>query len=669
MKTGTTAIVTLLLAAWGGASPAYAASSVSPASAVGELTKFSAARKMVFNTPEMLGLKQNSLIYIELPGVGQYPVVFEHTTGLVNGVAYWEGHAPGDKSRRVSLKFDGIGWSGAIDGPRGKLVVGYADGDSWLTEVGSDYSPAQASGVVELFAPVTKVATGRLGFPGEAPAKVSRPVRLNLAEIVAVRENSEVALNLPGVGNMPVVFERSEATDNGNTNWIGYLRDWGTDYRVVLTYGAEGTFGRILTPDGEFQLESYAGQQWLVDIAASGLSGHYSLQPDAILPPAAAVEIADKHAVAMAGASKNQAASASKTTTASTTTATSSTTAPATTPTDQNTATIDILILYTDGLAARLGSGLSVRIDNLLALSNQAYIDSGIKARLRMVAGKQLAYTDQNNNSTALSDLFAKTIDPFKAVGTLRDNVGADVVTLIRPFYASAQSSCGVGYIGGFNGSAISRNSSYAYSVVSDGRDVNGSSYYCTDYTMVHEVGHNMGSMHDRATVASQGGGQGAYPYSFGYGKSGTFGTIMSYINPRIGKFSNPDIYTCANQVCGISQTDVANSANNALSLNNVRVDVANFRATKVAAVAGRYTLSGVVTAAGAGVAKVMFTPSDAAVICGASGSTGAFSCSAPAGWIGSITPVAAGYTFTPAKLLINNVQSNLTSLAVNASR
>ena len=194
---------------------------------------------------------------------------------------------------------------------------------------------------------------------------------------------------------------------------------------------------------------TYGCQQWLVDIAASGLSGHYSLQPDAILPPAAAVEIADKHAVAMAGASKNQAASASKTTTASTTTATSSTTAPATTPTDQNTATIDILILYTDGLAARLGSGLSVRIDNLLALSNQAYIDSGIKARLRMVAGKQLAYTDQNNNSTALSDLFAKTIDPFKAVGSLRDNVGADVVTLIRPFYASAQSSCGVGYIGG----------------------------------------------------------------------------------------------------------------------------------------------------------------------------------------------------------------------------
>ena len=51
------------------------------------------------------------------------------------------------------------------------MVVGYADGDSWLTEVGSDYSSAQNFRAVELFAPVTKVATGRLGFPGEAPAR------------------------------------------------------------------------------------------------------------------------------------------------------------------------------------------------------------------------------------------------------------------------------------------------------------------------------------------------------------------------------------------------------------------------------------------------------------------------------------------------------------------
>jgi len=666
MKLNKTVLALMLMAGSSLTQTAYAAVNAQAADTVTR-SSIAPAHKVSFDTGMMLGLRQNSLIYLDLPVAGKVPVVFEHTTGLVNGVAYWEGHAPQDKTSRVSLKYDGLGWSGIIDGPNGKLVVGHVNGESWLTAVGADYQPGLPDGVIELFAPVASMAGGKLAFPGELPAKVSHPVRLNLKELVAVKENSEVALNLPGVGNMSVVFERSEATENGNTNWIGYLRDWGTDYRVVLTFGAEGVFGRILTPDGEFQLESSGGEQWLVDVAASGLSGHFSFQPDAILPPAEAGMMAEK----MAAAAKSGGAAKTRTTTSgsTTTTTTTTTTAATTTTTDTTTvANVDVLILYTDGLAKRLGTGLTVRLDNLLAMSNQAYVDSGVKMKLRMVAGKQVAYTDQNSNSTALSELFGRTVEPFKNVATLRDSVGADLVTLIRPFYATAQVSCGVGYVGGYNGAPISYYSNYAYSVVSDGRDMKGSSYYCTDYTLVHEFGHNMGSMHDRATVASQGGGKGAYPYSFGYGKSGKFGTIMSYINPRVGKFSNPAVYTCANEACGVSETDLANSANNALSLTNVRAAVANFRATKVAA-SNRYSLNGVVNYAGIGLANVLFTPSDTSVVCGASGSNGAFSCTAPAGWIGTITPVLAGYTFTPTKLSFSNVQANVTSLAISASK
>jgi len=83
-----------------------------------------------------------------------------------------------------------------------------------------------------------------------------------------------------------------------------------------------------------------------------------------------------------------------------------------------------------------------------------------------------------------------------------------------------------------------------------------------------------MGSMHDRANA---GGGKGAYTYSYGYGVGGTFGTVMSYINPRIGKFSNPAITCAGGTTCGVSET-ASNSANNALSLNNTRTAVAGFR-------------------------------------------------------------------------------------------
>ena len=95
MKTGTTAIVTLLLAAWGRARLAP----VSPASAGLTNSPSSRPRGDGFNTPEMLGKAGILYLYRVCREWGQYPVVFEtYTTGLVNGVAYWEGHAPGDKA-------------------------------------------------------------------------------------------------------------------------------------------------------------------------------------------------------------------------------------------------------------------------------------------------------------------------------------------------------------------------------------------------------------------------------------------------------------------------------------------------------------------------------------------------------------------------------------------
>ena len=254
------------------------------------------------------------------------------------------------------------------------------------------------------------------------------------------------------------------------------------------------------------------------------------------------------------------------------------------------------MILYTPGLASRLGSNLSTRLDQLVALSNQAYRDSGIYINLRLVHAEQVNYSDTTTNSAALNALTYSSDPALANVASLRDTYGADLVSLIRPFnYSTSGGSCGVGWVGGYNGQPISLYANYGYSVISDGRDVNGSGYYCLDLTFTHELGHNMGSMHNRA---NSGSGTGAYPYAFGYGVNGTFGTVMSFINPRIGKFSNPAI-TCAGGIaCGVSEA-VSDSANNALSLNNTRVAVANFRVAKSSSPSTSYALT--VTKSGSG--------------------------------------------------------------------
>ncbi|HAO31572.1 MAG TPA: hypothetical protein DCQ84_01280, partial [Candidatus Competibacteraceae bacterium] len=89
---------------------------------------------------------------------------------------------------------------------------------------------------------------------------------------------------------------------------------------------------------------------------------------------------------------------------------------------------------YTPGLASQLGSGLTARLDQLVALSNQAYRDSGVYINLRLVHSQQVNYSDATTNDVAL-DALTDGADPALAnVASLRDTYGADLVSLIRPF-------------------------------------------------------------------------------------------------------------------------------------------------------------------------------------------------------------------------------------------
>ena len=135
--------------------------------------------------------------------------------------------------------------------------------------------------------------------------------------------------------------------------------------------------------------------------------------------------------------------------------------------------TIDVLVLYTPGARASAGgsdAAVQARIALGVTETNTAYANSGITPRLRLVGTQVLNYTEvgMSDDLTALQS--------NASVGTLRNSVGADLVSLI---VANSAEACGVGYL-------LNGNAAYGFSVTS---------YNCIspNYSFGHELGHNMG--------------------------------------------------------------------------------------------------------------------------------------------------------------------------------
>jgi len=529
--------------------------------------------------------------------------------------------------------------SGWIDTPRGRVLLGYANGEYFAYKEAHGGSSSAASRPAAL--KETQLAKGSVADQ-DKPAQVAYPMEFNAAELSGLPEGGQVSLALPGAGTFDVVHDTTQAGDLGAATFVGHLREFGDDFRMTVTYSPFGTEGMVLTPYGEYRLTTVKGQLWVIDTERSGLKANPSDESDAAAPmrqPGAAQAQA-------------QAGSSSAAPVASAPVSAQAAAAP-------GNKRIDVLVLYTDGYVAARGSDAAAqaRIQYFVALSNQAYKDSNVPITLRLVGTRKVdGVGDTTNSSTELSSVTGGS-GAYANVAALRKSYGADLVSVMRPFSMKQGGMCGVGWVSGYGGTPVAWYGGYAYSVVSDGID---GAYYCTDYTFTHELGHNMGSMHDRATVKAQGGGTGAYPYAFGYGSSGKFGTIMSYIQPRVGKFSNPDIRTCnGNSACGVAPSDAANSADNALSLSNTSASVAAF-AAEVATLP--VALNGVVSVGGKALAGIRITPSAAGATCTASAANGAYSCILPKGWSGSLTPSLTGYTFAPAAIRLSGVAASLAS-------
>jgi hypothetical protein len=237
---------------------------------------------------------------------------------------------------------------------------------------------------------------------------------------------------------------------------------------------------------------------------------------------------------------------------------------------------IDVGVLYTPRALAKAGSTAAMTnlINVAVSETNQAYANSGVIQRLRLVYAALTNYDELNTAGDPDSpDVFkvalkrlANPSDGFMdEAHSLREQYKADLTALL----IDNTDLCGLAYLGA-TGSGDPR---LGFAVVS-------STCATGYYSFGHELGHNMGLSHDRANGV---GLTPARPYGYGYqDPAGRFRTIMAYSDgcpgtcPRIQHFSSPAV-SYNGLPTGVANT-FSNSANAAQTLNETRTIVANFR-------------------------------------------------------------------------------------------
>ena len=240
---------------------------------------------------------------------------------------------------------------------------------------------------------------------------------------------------------------------------------------------------------------------------------------------------------------------------------------------------IDIGVFYTSAARRHLGgtAEIEAEIDLMLAVTNQAFLDSGAVVQYSLV-GTQRVDFDEYRSAFLDFWYFVGTHDGYMdGIHDVREEWGADIVVLI----SRSTGACGIA------SSAVRVDRAFA--LVRAG---------CGASTFAHEVGHVMGLEHDWHQCGTN--CEGRSIYSRGYvnqrafresaPESSRWRTIMAYDSqcsragfscPEIMRFSNPD-QTYLGDPLGVGGTrrtqEVQGPADAVRTLNETREIVANYR-------------------------------------------------------------------------------------------
>lgn len=229
---------------------------------------------------------------------------------------------------------------------------------------------------------------------------------------------------------------------------------------------------------------------------------------------------------------------------------------------------IKLLALYSPGVEEQFNSP-DLRISHLVNVANDVVTNSGVELSFSLTHIEWVDYPDFTPAPQALDDLTFANHSAFAAVEQLRTTHEADLVVLFRSY--ANDGHCGYAWIGGFQTQGDFSNpaeADFGYSVVAAN---------CSDYTLLHELGHNLGLAHSRRESSAGG----TFDYATGYGMDDSFATIMAspdvFSAPQLPRLSSPAL-SCNDAPCGVVHTDSSAGSDAVRALNISKDQVAGYR-------------------------------------------------------------------------------------------
>lgn len=391
------------------------------------------------------------------------------------------------------------------------------------------------------------------------------PASMSEAHALRSIATGQMSFPTPDGRQVQLRYLRHSEQLEGNWTWVGEVVGGDARQKAIITFGPEAVFGSI--PQGSapaLEIQTRQGRLFVVAMDSTKAI-HAARQDDARIPPSRLAP----SPMRSAAVSKSSPAKAM---------GLSVPMAPSTRAVASVVDTVDVVIGYTTGLAARLGgdSAATTRMVFLVEYGNQALGNSEVAGQFRLAGTVKVDYADNTDNEDALDALTEANTAALAPLHAAREQYGGDIVLLVRNF-RSENAGCGVAWLLGGGQSTISQgDANYAFGIVSDGTYSEGNkNYYCSTSSLAHESGHLLGSTHDRGNA----GGSGRYPYSYGYNAAGVC-DLMAYCpsaSVEYQVYSNPRIRACGGAACGVE-----NSEDNARSLNQTIPVIALFRAAVV---------------------------------------------------------------------------------------
>jgi hypothetical protein len=222
-------------------------------------------------------------------------------------------------------------------------------------------------------------------------AQKSWPIKISEESAMDAVFQGGMWLPTPSGGRVYAKYARHIVHANGIWTWVGTVDTLHGAQQVVLTFGKDGVFGIIPQASGyPLRIVTSQGETRVVETSAAAMARSTQTlrlrsQRDYAIPPRIAPKGAQNTLMMRAAADaavKQVAASSSP-------------------------VIIDVMVAYSQGFANMLGSQklALIRIQNLVDITNQAYIASGVNQRIRLVYSTEVNYPDNTSNQTALDDI------------------------------------------------------------------------------------------------------------------------------------------------------------------------------------------------------------------------------------------------------------------------